>query len=957
MAGTIQIWDPEEGVLVREIQTGHVAAVRALTSWWTGAGEWRFASSGPDGVVRLWNPATGARLGEIDTGHVSGVWALTSWAVPGGGHRIASGGLDGHIRVWDSESLHRVGDSIVAHSASVAALSAWRTADGAYRLASAGDDGAVRVWNPEAGTAVCSPMLGDTGGVLALSPWRGSDGRQRLASAGTDGVVRIWDPETGDLIGSPLTGHASGIWSLASWSGADGTVRLAAGGFDGRVYIWDTEAQVRLGEPLGEHTTAVLALTAWVRPDGAVRLASGGADAIRVWDVETGAVVGVPLHGHSAAVRALVWIRSPQGEVQVASGADDGAVMLWDPESGMAVRTIEVAAVSMWGLSDTPADTDLLDRRSLAEAVVAQLCRPTVDPLGHRDDGPAVVTIEGPWGSGKTTLMRMVQQLLPTPEVRPEPEQRQLRIRAVLRQLKAPHVGRRPAQAQPHGGGGEAPSALSVWFNPWAYQSGDQIWAGLTKAIIDAAEPVLYPTTARREQYWLSHNGDRVDRHRLRRTIQRRVISPLLGIAVAATAFPLVIGLVEANQVFRVFGVPVTTAVLALLLPAVFLLAGLVHTAVRYQFGLAADYLPAELLRGPVTGAHLELGKAAPADRLEVPLDPLQCASSGSLYLDQHDVNALLADIAAVGPRVVVFIDDLDRCRAATTAEVFEAINIFLFGLTATSSLPCQFVIGLDPVIVAAHLDHVYRDLQAAGVGLHGDDPSPGWAFLRKLVQLPVLVPRLDDGGVERFVQAVTGGEFAPLLPAAAALQPQLGQAPPTPRSDGVNRSSVDIRPFSISGKGAQREPVRHVTVPWRTMEQHPSVRQFIAERLAAQPERSVREAKRQLNVWQLYERMLSRQEPMTDPQTSIGRAQRLFQFAEIVTRWPALLPYLRKRVDGTSGIALLATAAAEDQQWLYAVDQLELNPVPHARALENLRSILVTADAAGIVELAERLL
>jgi len=84
--------------------------------------------------------------------------------------------------------------------------------------------------------------------------------------------------------------------------------------------------------------------------------------------------------------------------------------------------------------------------------------------------------------------------------------------------------------------GGGMPGVVSVWFNPWAHQSGDQIWAGLTKAIIDAGEPVLYPTRAGREQYWFSHNEDRIDHHSLRRTIQRRIVSPLLGVAAAATA-------------------------------------------------------------------------------------------------------------------------------------------------------------------------------------------------------------------------------------------------------------------------------------------------------------------------------------------------------------------------------------------------------------------------------------
>ncbi|MET7962066.1 P-loop NTPase fold protein [Micromonospora zamorensis] len=953
-AGTIQIWDPDADRLVNEIQTAHVAAVWALTGWRPDAGEWRLASSGPSGVVRVWDLATGGRIGEIETDHVSGIWALAVWSAPGG-HRIASGGLDGRITIFDADSLQPVGDPITAHSASVAALSVWTTTDGRLRLASAGDDGVVRVWNAESGSAIGPAMRGHTGGVLALTCWNGSDGRRRLASAGTDGLVQIWDPETGEADGPPLVGHNAGVWSLVAWPSSKRSARLVAGTFDGQIQIWDAEARAKVGEALAGHTTAIRALVSWVRPDGTHRLASGGADAIRIWDLDAGAPVGEPLHGHDAAVRALACFPGSSGEPLVASGADEGTVMLWDPEAGVAVRTIEVSAVSIWGLSDAPAYTDLLQREDLADAIVAQLSRPAADGLGRTDGGPAVVTVEGPWGSGKTTLMRMIQRRLPAPASAPSlgPE-RPLRIGAVLRQLKSPSQDL-PAKPQAVMGG-EEPAAVSAWFNPWAYQSGDQIWAGLTKAIIDAAEPVLYPTSVQREQYWLGHNEGRVDRHLLRRTIQRRVISPLLGIAAAAIAFPLFIGLVQANQTFSAFGTHVTTAVLALLLPAAFLLAGLIHTAVRYRYGLAADYLPAELLDGPVTSANLELFQALRANNAGPPADPLQRADSGSLYLHQHDVSALLDDIANLGLRVVVFIDDLDRCRADTIAEVFEAINIFLFNLTATSDSRCQFVIGMDPVIVASHLDSVYRDLQEGSVGLHGDDPSPGWAFLRKLVQLPVLVPRLDDDTVYRFVQAVTDGELPP--PAFAAKPSAAPGYPPPPKPQPIitEQSGAD-RPALPARVGRPRRSVRQVTMAWRTLEQHPTVRRFISERLGAQPERSVREAKRQLNVWQLYERLLSRRDPQTDPQARIDRAQQLFRFAEIVTRWPALLPYLRKRVDGRSGIGCLALVAGDDEQWRQVVERLEIDTAQHNRALANLRSFLAAPNAAGLAELAERLL
>src|SRR5262249_61892005 len=37
----------------------------------------------------------------------------------------------------------------------------------------------------------------------------------------------------------------------------------------------------------------------------------------------------------------------------------------------------------------------------------------------------------------------------------------------------------------------------------------------------------------------------------------------------------------------------------------------------------------------------------------------------------------------------------------------------------------------------------------------HGDDPGPGWAFLRKVVQLPVVLPGISDEGMDTLLADV----------------------------------------------------------------------------------------------------------------------------------------------------------------------------------------------------------
>ena len=945
--GTIRVWDPETGVDTVPPMVGHIAGMWALSSWVQTDGTARIASAGDDATIRIVNPDTGSAIGAPLTGHTAGLWALTSWAAADGTFRIASAGDDGTVRLWDPDLGNEVCDPLTTNSAWVPALTNWRAADGTRYLAAGGIDGQIRIWTPETGDQILS-WSGDQGWVLSLTAWITNTGEDRLASGGADGTIRVWDPQTGTQLGESMRGHSGWVRVLTSWTSADGVSGLASAGFDGTVRLWDPNSASSSSGPLTGHSARVGSLTSWLAPDGTPRLASGSDDnTVRIWAGGDGTPIGPPLVGHRSGVWALTSWSTPDAGTRLASAGYDGTVRLWDPETGDALRTIEVGPLTMWGLSDAPASRDLLGREALAEAIAEQLYRPA-----DTGSGPVVVSIEGPWGSGKSTLMRMVRECLPGRPQMPAAQRpiRTLTVHRAIRMLRH-YKDDAPSQAVPPG---HTHGVVTAWFNPWSHQSGEQVWAGLVSEIIETCGTVLFPSSIERETYWFRKNLQRIDRFALKRVLLRRSISPFLGFGLTAVVVPVVLSVSELNQRVMILGQSWTWAGVALCVAIGFALGGTIHTVFRYWFGRAARYLPGELFHLPITeGVNIPdfMGQ------IESVPDPLRRARAGSLYLLQHDVGALLTDLEAAGYRLVVFIDDLDRCRADTTAEVFEAVNLFLSGITSTIDLRARFVIGLDPAAVALHLTG-YADPHRQAPMAHSDDASPGWAFLRKLVQLPVIVPTVSADGVRRFVAEVTGRSSGrPPVPSAPLLSPG-SRAPaqppsPVPSAPPVARPPAAIQPrVSPSALPVTRTKI----IPWRTLEDHPEISDLIVERLIGQHEPTIRESKRLLNVWQLYERVLSAVEPLP-PSADLHRAQLLVLVAEIVTRWPALQRSLHRRVAGRSGLQNLAGAVDDDERWRQAVESLRLGASEHERALVNLRGLLQRYDGRAVADLASLVL
>ena len=113
--------------------------------------------------------------------------------------------------------------------------------------------------------------------------------------------------------------------------------------------------------------------------------------------------------------------------------------------------------------------------------------------------------------------------------------------------------------------------------------------------------------------------------------------------------------------------------------------------------------------------------------------------------------------IVAKGERLVVFVDDLDRCLPEKAIEVLEAIKLFL------DVKGCIFLLGLDQEVVTRGIKVKYRDFAVdEGAESQKKIQIDGAAYLEKIIQLPFRLPKIEPRAMQPFVSQLA---VSPPLP------------------------------------------------------------------------------------------------------------------------------------------------------------------------------------------------
>jgi WD40 repeat protein len=779
---------------------GHSGGIRAVAVTPDGR---QIVSGGADGTVRTWDISLFARH-SFFARHSGEVTALV---VTWDGSQIISGGDDGEIITWDLASRRQIGEAWRGHTGSVRSLA---ITPHDRRVVSGGDDGTTRIWDRTTGQQVAVLLPRNPAPVLSVAVTPDDS----VIVSGCGHSVYMWDRATGQQIGDPLTGHTDLVQAIAI---TPDIAHIISAGDDGSVLTWDSKGVMLI------HMNAESPVRAIAVPADADQIVCGEIDGtVRIWERKTGRQVGEPLLGHTEEVHTLTVVGR-----RIVSASHDGTVRIWDRETGQQIGGpllggVTAMAVTPNGNQVVSADYNgiiqvraLFARvRGMPLAEVASDVESGEDRLNIADDvntiaavvaalstqPPLSVALLGDWGMGKSTFMRQVQD----------------RVEAVSRSGSTAFAG----------------NVRQVRFNAWHY-SDDHLWVGLVEHLFrELAKPGMEAapeeitdlevtlSTRQAERERLDTDLRAVDRIDTGRGWLGKLSVPFRSARVARVALRggwrelrsqtwliVVAGLVILGGAAAiVFGAEVlkwaggvAAVVAAAITPVV---------AAWRRLDEYTEQARRELLErksevdGDIRKVEAKLSKLDPARRLDKLLAEISTPERYESYRGltgriHHDLRRLSDDLkttrehwersGSVGvpplQRIVLYVDDLDRCEARRVVDVLQAVNLLL-------------TMELFVVVVAVDPRWLLRSLKRHHQGLFDDNEV---AYLDKIFHIPFALRPMGDHAV---------GYLRSLLPLEEVTEESSPSVVPVPRPESATRRET------VSQQQVQQRSVARTEIP-----------------------------------------------------------------------------------------------------------------------------------------------
>jgi len=330
--------------------------------------------------------------------------------------------------------------------------------------------------------------------------------------------------------------------------------------------------------------------------------------------------------------------------------------------------------------------------------------------LHEQTQPPLTLSVEGEWGSGKSSFMKMLEEYL-----------------------------------RKKGG-------RTVWFNAWRHDKAESVWAAFALSFI---KQISTPKNWRDlPRIIIGHFKLQLLRFNLEKGLFEliKALPVIIFVICASIAIPFIligygveginelIGAITSQDVFwskinSVFKLLFTAGGLTLSGAGIF--AGIKSLSRNFQ----------RLLQNPKNNL---------IKYIEAPDYKKQSA-----FVEEfHEDFAKIVDAYIGNDRVYVFIDDLDRCEHPKSADLMQAINLMI-----ADDPSVVFILGMDREKVAASLAVKYENIlkylpsetteidpdilarRSSNKGL-----AYGYTFIEKFVQLPFLVPQPSRSDFERFL-------------------------------------------------------------------------------------------------------------------------------------------------------------------------------------------------------------
>ncbi len=499
----------------------------------------------------------------------------------------------------------------------------------------------------------------------------------------------------------------------------------------------------------------------------------------------------------------------PADETQETTGEEEVS----EPADTQPRRDEEELTARPVALSDSALESVEDDRLGFAPYVAAVVRF----LLADQTRAPLALAINAPWGRGKTSFMNMID-------------------------------GELHKTAQ-----GAGVRVATTRFNPWKYSEAEQVWAAFVGNVARCIRDNLSP--AQRFRFWLS---------RLWAKIRRNADLGLVVRVLVAVLFLSLLGLVFFLD-WTLVGAALKEDYL--LLHAVFeMLTKSDETGVaggfRYlAFALFFILAVAALYIGFANKLGLNL------------LDYLEKTDFkdkiGTLSQFEDEMRRLSAAVPG-NMKVVVFVDDLDRCKGPVLGEIVEALQL------ADVSESCIFVLGMDLNIVANVIETERQELAKSVDSGNGKlEHGSGYKFLEKIIQARLSLP--DYGPVE----------MGQLIAKA--------MAPDRPVTATVATTSLEVRKDGATVLAGAKEAGVVETVmdtvgalnPFRAEEhiQDSSLVVQTATHFGSRHFQNPRRLKRFINGFRLQAYLAASSGP-----ESAGNINRLARLLVLAEKWPALL-------------------------------------------------------------------